>query len=59
MDFAQLYMGLGGLHGVLLYQYSPVPRARSSTAGNDATRTAREQIYAGLGTWGGARAWVG
>ena len=29
----------------LLNQYSPVPRARSSTAGKDA----RAQIYAGLG----------
>ena len=31
----------------LLNQYSPVPRARSSTAGKDATRA---QIYASLGT---------
>ena len=30
----------------LLNQYSPVPRARSSTAGKDA---ARAQTYAGLG----------
>ena len=38
----------------LLNQYSPVPRARSSTAGKDATcpvgaRAARAQIYASLG----------
>ena len=39
---------------LLLNQYSPVPRARSSTAGKDATRpvgarVARAHIYAGLG----------
>ena len=39
----------------LLNQYSPVPRARSSTAGKDATvcpvgaRAAQAQIYASLG----------
>ena len=40
------------LLGALLNQYSPVPRARSSTAGKDATRqrAARAQIYASLGT---------
>ena len=32
---------------MLLNQYSPVPRARSSIAGKDATRA---QIYAGLGS---------
>ena len=32
---------------LLLNQYSPVPRARSSIAGKDATGA---QIYAGLGT---------
>ena len=43
----------------MLNQYSPVPRARSSTAGKDATRqrpvgtrVARAQIYAGLGSKG-------
>ena len=34
---------------VLLNQYSPVPRARSSIAGKDA-RAARAQIYASLGS---------
>ena len=32
----------------LLNQYSPVPRARSSTAGKDATQA---PIYAGLGKY--------
>ena len=45
----------------LLNQYSPVSRARSSTAGKDATRqrvrpvgarVARAQVYAGLGNYG-------
>ena len=42
---------------LLLNQYSPVPRARSSTAGKDATQqrpvcahATRAQIYAGLRT---------